>query len=75
MDRLSTWWTGRGLLCVDGGLDRDTSPEMQEHPCILPTTCHVTLEIEYCHLMSGHSCKDFVLSCSGDNIGYLELDK
>jgi hypothetical protein len=52
-----------GLLRVGGRLQRSSVNESQIHQIILPSKHPVTLLIvDYCHVLSGHSGKEFTLS-------------
>jgi len=52
-----------GLLRVGGRLQRSSVNESQKHQIILPSKHPVTLLIvDYCHVLSGHSGKEFTLS-------------
>ena len=52
-----------GLLRVGGRLDLAPAPFDSKHQIILPKSDHVsTLIIEHCHLISGHSGGEYVLS-------------
>ncbi|XP_015754706.1 PREDICTED: uncharacterized protein LOC107334287 [Acropora digitifera] len=52
-----------GLLCVGGRLRRAPIEQEQRHPVILPKKHHVVhLIVRHCHLLSGHSGQEYVLS-------------
>jgi hypothetical protein len=60
---LNPFISANGLLCVGGRLQRSSLSAYEKHQIILPKKQPVTSLIIYqCHIVSGHSGKEFTLS-------------